>query len=132
MCARFGFETGREATAEALTYAWENWERVRRMHNPAGYVYKTGWRIGRRLRNRRQPIDFSPPEGSEHHFEPGLGPALEALSPRQRAVVVMVHALGWTQKETAELLGVSTSSVQRHLDRAMVKLRRALGVDVGS
>jgi DNA-directed RNA polymerase specialized sigma24 family protein len=42
----------------------------------------------------------------------------------------MVHALGWTHTETAELLGLSTSSVQRHVERGLKKLRTRLGVDL--
>jgi DNA-directed RNA polymerase specialized sigma24 family protein len=42
----------------------------------------------------------------------------------------MVHALGWTHAETAGLLGLSTSSVQRHVERGLRKLRTRLGVDL--
>jgi DNA-directed RNA polymerase specialized sigma24 family protein len=121
---------GREATAEAMTYAWEHWERVAVMENPAGYVYRVGERVGRRMAGRRTPVDFT-----RHHldpvpFEPKLAPALSGLSARQRTCVVLVHALGWTHRETADFLGLSTSSVQKHVERGVAKLRRALGVDV--
>ena len=33
---RFEQVDGADATAEALAYAWENWERVKVMDNPAG------------------------------------------------------------------------------------------------
>lgn len=42
LCARFGFEAGREATAEAFAFAWEPWERIAAMDNPEGYVYRVG------------------------------------------------------------------------------------------
>jgi hypothetical protein len=32
----FGIELGADATAEALAHAWEHWERVEEMENPAG------------------------------------------------------------------------------------------------
>lgn len=50
LSARFGFEVGREATADAMTYAWEHWGRVAAMDNPAGYVYRVGsdWAAGSR------------------------------------------------------------------------------------
>jgi RNA polymerase sigma factor (sigma-70 family) len=57
---------------------------------------------------------------------------LAALSARQRTVVVMVHGLGWTHREVAELLGLSTSSVQKHVERALEHLRHALGVDLAN
>ena len=122
---------GRDATAEAFTYAWENWERIRLMENPAGYVYRVGERAGRKLARRPEMrIDFSIPDDEQPMVEPGLAPALASLSERQRLVVVMVHALGWTHRETAEFLGLSTSSVQKHLERGLSRLRHSLGVEV--
>jgi RNA polymerase sigma factor (sigma-70 family) len=62
----------------------------------------------------------------ESTFEPGLRPALEALSEQQRAVVVLVHGYGWSQREVADLLNVSASTVRNHLERAMRRLRKTL------
>ena len=33
----WGGDRGREATAEALAWAWEHWERVEELQNPAGH-----------------------------------------------------------------------------------------------
>ncbi len=130
LVARLGFDTGRDAAAEAFTYAWEHWDRVATMSNPAGYVYRVGERIGRRAR-KRLPVEFLVPDGEESPLpEPGLAPALAALSARQRTTVVLVHGLGWTHRQTAEFLSLSTSSVQKHAERAIAKLRRSLGVSV--
>lgn len=131
LCARFGFDVGRDATAEAFTYAWENWDRIRRMENPSGYVYRVGETAGRKLARRPEMrIDFSIADDQQPMVEPGLAPALLALSERQRVVVVMIHAVGWTHRETADLLGLSTSSVQKHLERGLARLRRSLGVEI--
>lgn len=130
LSARFGFEVGREAAAEALAYAWEHWDRIGVMDNPAGYVYRVGHRVGMRTTKRVEPVDFSRP-GEEHYLiEPRLLSVLSDLSSRQRTVVVLVHGLGWTQQETADFLGLSTSTVQKHVERGLEKLRRVLGVDV--
>ena len=40
--AVYGYERGREATAEALAYAWEHWSELRGMPNPAGHLYRVG------------------------------------------------------------------------------------------
>ena len=40
--AACGHERGREATAEALAYAWEHWASVETMTNPTGYLYRVG------------------------------------------------------------------------------------------
>jgi RNA polymerase sigma factor (sigma-70 family) len=60
--------------------------------------------------------------------EPALIPALVGLSEQQRVVVVLVHGYGWTQREVAELLALTPSTVQKHLERALARLRTALEV----
>lgn len=130
LSARFGFDVGREATAEALTYAWEHWDRIRGMKNPAGYVYRVGVRVGQRMSSRFDAVEFSRSDSDAPLVEPKLVPALSELSARQRTAVVLVHGLGWTHQETADFLGLSTSSVQKHVERGLVKLRRMLGVDL--
>jgi RNA polymerase sigma factor (sigma-70 family) len=71
----------------------------------------------------------SPVAAEMHWIEPGLPSALESLSEQQRVAVVLAHGFGWTHREFAELLGVSTSTVQNHVERAVAKLRAALEVD---
>lgn len=128
LVAHLGPDRGLEALNDALVHGWKHWDRVCRMSNPAGYLYRVGQRAGRR---RRKTLDRLP-EAPQHHqpwVEPSLWPALQSLSPRQREVVLLVEALGWTQRETAELLGIRPASVQTHLARGMNRLRQALGVD---
>lgn len=122
-----GAETGREATAEALAWAWEHWDQVRAMENPAGYLYRVGTSRSRQRRRALLPWsgDPSPPE-----VEPGLGPALDALTERQRAAVVLVHGCGWSYTEVADALGLTKSSVGTHVARGMEQLRATLGVDL--
>jgi DNA-directed RNA polymerase specialized sigma24 family protein len=123
LVALCGPEDGRDATAEALGYAWANWERVEAMANPAGYLYRVG---ASRTRRRRQP-QLPPVEPARlPDIDPGLPAALARLSARQRVVVVLVHAEGWSQREVADLLELSPSSVANHLDRALTRLRSIL------
>lgn len=120
-----GPELGRDATAEALAWAWGNWAQVTSMENPAGYLYRVGSSRTRPRRPALLPVVSASFDGSA--FEPGLGPALARLSERQRAAVVLVHGCGWTHQEVADALGVSRSSVGTHVDRAMARLREELG-----
>jgi RNA polymerase sigma-70 factor (ECF subfamily) len=127
LTAVHGPEIGREAAAEALTYAWQHWERVREMDNPVGYLYRVGQS---KARSRRVPVVFPPaPTADADWYEPGLPDALGRLSERERLAVVLVEGFGWTYREVAELAGVSTSSVQSYLGRGLDKLRDALGVN---
>lgn len=121
-----GRELGRDATSEALAWAWANWSSIEEMANPVGYLYRVGSSRTRPRRERGLP-GHEPAEGDG--YEPGLGPALANLSERQRAAVVLVHGCGWTHQEVADALGVSRSSVGTHVDRAMTLLRQELGAD---
>jgi RNA polymerase sigma factor (sigma-70 family) len=128
LMASCGGERGRDAACEALGYGWEHWDRVGSMENPVGYLYKVGLSRARR-ELRRRPVRFDPVEFDRiPEVEPQLPDALGRLSPKQRVVVLLVHGYGWTQGEVAELLGVSRSAVRNHLDRALVSLRRSIGV----
>jgi RNA polymerase sigma-70 factor (ECF subfamily) len=118
--AAFGMDRGHDATAEALAWAWEHWDHVAGMQNPAGYL----WRVGRSRSRSARKIPFLLPEPV---IEPGLTPALRSLTLRQRTTVLLVHGYGWQLNEVAELLGLKVTTVQSHVDRAMTKLRRAIG-----
>jgi RNA polymerase sigma factor (sigma-70 family) len=125
LIAAYGSETGREATAESLAYAWEHWDRVRDLSNPIGYLFRVGQ--SRRRQRRRRPV-FERPSDDEIWIEPGLPGALAALPERQRIAVLLVYGEGWSHAEAAAILGVTKATVQRHVERGLRKLRRALGV----
>jgi RNA polymerase sigma-70 factor (ECF subfamily) len=127
LVAAYGADRGQDATAEALGYAWEHWSRVKRMNNPIGYLYRVG-QSKTRSRRRAYALDWPAVSATEPHVEPGLAPALALLSDVQRASVVLVHGYGWTLREVADLLGVTPSTVQTHVERAMAKLRGRLEV----
>lgn len=129
LSAALGSDRGREFTAEALAYAWENWDRVSSMANPVGYLYVTGRDRGRRA-DRRKRVTLLPVEqGRIPWVEPGLVSSLEDLSERQRTVVVLLYCFEWSMSEVADLLGVSKSTVQRHAARGLATLRRKMGVN---
>lgn len=130
LVGRYGPDVGREAAAEAIAYAWENWERLRSMRNPAGYLYRVGQSKARRYRSKERSIRHDPAAtgNPEPWVEPQLAAALEQLSEKQRSAVLMVYGHGHTFEEAARSLGVTRSTVQRHVDRGMAKLRRKLEV----
>ncbi len=130
LIAACGGEVGRDAAAEALVYGWERWDRVCGMENPVGYLYKVGLSRGRKTLSKRRP-NFDPMETARiPDVEPRLPEALAGLSERQRTVVVLIHCFQWTQTEVGELLGLSKTTVQNHLERGMSGLRREIGVNV--
>jgi DNA-directed RNA polymerase specialized sigma24 family protein len=128
LVAAYGVEVGSEATADAMAWAWEHRERVAAMENPAGYLYRVGQSAARRYRDR--PIRLPEVPGSSVDdvvIDPRLPVALEALSTRQRATVLLVHAHGYGLTEAAGVLGISVSAVRNHLQRGLRHLRATLG-----
>jgi RNA polymerase sigma factor (sigma-70 family) len=123
--ARFGRNDGIEAACEAFAYAWEHWPRVSVMENPTGYLYRVGRSRTRRIR-RRTPVLPEVAVSRMPEVEPQLPAALASLPERQRVTVILVHGLGWTQREAADLLGVSRTTLQNHLERGTARLRRTL------
>lgn len=127
LCAAFGGDLGREATAHALAYGWEHWDRIREMDNPAGYLWVAGRNHAGRERLPR-PVFPDPPVETLPWVEPELPLALTRLSEGERVAVMLIHGLEWTYGEVAGLLGVSKSTVQTQAERGMAKLRSHIGV----
>jgi len=127
LASAFGFDVAEDATAEALAFAWEHWDRVLASDNPVGYVFAVGRNTVRRSLRRRPPRLPEVRSAEMPWIEPGLPSALGRLSERQREVVMLLHCFQWTLSEVAEVLGMSKGTVQVHERRGMVRLRRDLG-----
>lgn len=124
--AVLGIQRGREATAEALAWAWEHWSRVKHMQNPTGYLFRVGQSHSR---TPMVPPLFVRDEWHDPLVEPRLGQALADLSEGQRTAVILVYAFGWTMREVADLGGTKVTTVQNHLERGLRHLRTALEVE---
>jgi len=129
LSAEYGPDLGREATAEALAWAFEHWSKVRSMRHPVGYLFRVGQSRTRRARRRSVGV-VAESSSAMPEVEPALVAALVALPERQRVTVVLVHGYGWTHVEVAEVLGIRPSSVATHVQRAIASLRTALKVGV--
>ena len=127
LIAELGYETGRDAAAQALLYGLEHWDRVSGVENPAGYLYRVGQRWGRR--HRRPLRRFGDIAGNDDRWiEPGLIRALEALPTQQRVAVVLRHGLDMGYRGIAELTESKEPAVRKKVERALVTLRKALEV----
>ncbi len=128
LTALFGVQAGADAAAIAMSVAWERWEEIEVKPNPVGYVYGIGRKTAHRIVRRRRPVYSPVPPSLQPEIEPGLPDALAVLPERQRIAVTLVHGYGWSLAETAELMSIEKTTVQNHVDRAMTRLRRQLGV----
>ena len=137
LVAAYGPEIGREAAADALTWAWENWTKVEAMTNPGGYLYRVGQSRARRYRRQQRAtpglglIAAQAPGVSSVGEDVDLRRALGRLTTRQRTAVLLVHGHAYTLEETAQTLGCSISTLRNHLQRGLSRLRRELGVGDG-
>ncbi len=129
LVAAVGMDVGLDAAAHALAVGWDKRDRLAEMENPTGYLFTVGLNFAKKRLKAPQPVELPPvPEWRMPEIEPGLVPALEELSPQQRAAVLLVHSFNYTYAEAAEVLDVSVSSLRNHLNRGMKKLRKRLGV----
>ena len=124
--AAYGPHDGADVTRDVLLYAFENWTRVRKLDNPAGYLYRVG-QSQARWYHRRPPLFPTPGNAAIPDHEPTLGDALKQLTRLQRITVILIHAEEWTEAEVAALIGRSRSTVRTHLDRGLRRLRDMLG-----
>lgn len=122
-----GIDRVEDAVAEALAYAFEHWDAVVAMSNPAGYLFRVGQS---KVRSRRSPRLFRRVPDALPDVEPGLIDALCALPQTQRTAVWLAHGCGWSHAEIGEVLDVAPSTVATHVSRAMVRLRSQLGVTI--
>lgn len=86
LTAGVGSQVGRDATAEALTYGWQHWDRIKDMTNPTGYLFRVGQNKARRLTRRpgrlgRVEIAYSEP-WAEAHFD-SAWESLSRIHPRE-------------------------------------------------
>lgn len=125
-----------ELMQEAFLKVWEARQRGRRIDDPAAYLYRTAFNLFRsRLRRlmraaRHTVIRNSPADAfAEIDERVDLLEALRALTPRQRAAVVLVDLLDVPSEEAGAILGVKAVTVRtlafqaRHALRARVEER---------
>jgi RNA polymerase sigma factor (sigma-70 family) len=120
-----------EITQDAFVRIWERWDRVRRMDDPTGYLYRTalnGWfQVHRRAVRaaRRIPVGprvVDPLESVEDRDV--LARRLLELPPRQRAALVLTEYLGHDSAEAGRALGIRPGTVRRLASKGRASLRR--------
>lgn len=104
---------------EAFLRAWERWDRVSDMDDPAGYLHRTAINLFRDRSRRlvlglRRALRISPGPDEYEAFEARSVAAsvLGSVPPRQRAAIVLTEALGYSADEAGRLLGIKGSTVR--------------------
>ena len=121
---------GAEAADEAMARAYQRWDRVAHLDDPAAWVYRVGlnWAtsvLRRRLRPMRAFVPHDPTD-VDAPAEPTVLAALAALDVKHRAVVVARYYLGLSEAETAAALHIRPGTVKSRLHRALRSLEPRL------
>jgi RNA polymerase sigma factor (sigma-70 family) len=105
-----------------------------RSENLAGWLYRVALRRAHRRRwNVLRLTDASRVTSPKDEISNSLdrleaGRLLGLLTERQRAIVVAHYYLGFTHAETADLFGVRPGTVSATLAKALVRMRKGIGV----
>jgi RNA polymerase sigma factor (sigma-70 family) len=132
--AVFAFSGDREVASDAVSEAFlQVIHRGEDVHSPLAWVWRAAFRIAAgelKDRGRRRGVvpeeAYEIPEPAEEVVR-----ALAALSPKQRAAVVLHHYAGYPVKEIASMIGSTAPAVRVHLSVGRKRLRELLGGNDG-
>lgn len=123
LVARYGFDVGQDAAADALAWAVAHWDEVAAMGNPVGYLFRVGQTSAKRQHRWRRPDVVVPHPATDHVLDVDLQRALMRLRADQRTAVLLVHGFGYRYRDVAEVLDTSVSNVTNHVNRGLARLR---------
>jgi RNA polymerase sigma-70 factor (sigma-E family) len=130
--------TGDQQLAEdlvqsALTRTHQSWKRLADTGNAEAYARRTMYHLQVSWWRRRRVAEVmpermpDPPGGHDHAVAVSLRLALRAalarLTARQRAVLVLRFFEDCTEREVADMLGVSVGTVKSQTAKALARLR---------
>lgn len=125
-----------EIAQDAFLRLWERWDRVSRMDDPEGYLFRTAMNVFRsRLRRaslavRRLGRDAPPDDGIEAvERREVLVQALSSLTPRERAAIVLTDVLGFTSEEAGRSLGIKPVTVRVLASRGRGRMQQEVHND---
>jgi RNA polymerase sigma-70 factor (ECF subfamily) len=126
-----------EIAQDAFLKVWERLDRVSRLEDPVGFLFRTAMNVFRD-RARRASLAARRTLGLAERTDDlaavedrnELVRVMRRLTPHQRAALVLTGYLGYSSEEAAEILGVRASTVRalatkgRSMARATVEWRR--------
>lgn len=129
-------ETGRDVAQEAMTRAYQEWDRVGRLERPGGWARRVVVNLahdhGRHLAVRRRRLSelagriAGPGSADEVSLDGEMWAAVAMLPVRQRTAVALFYIGDRSISDVAEAMGVHEGTVKTTLDKARKRLRRVL------
>jgi RNA polymerase sigma factor (sigma-70 family) len=130
------FSLAEEVTDDTFMKAWDKWDMLLTYDRPDSWLFKVATRQLRRQEAQARARDSlaEDPDGNMVDLQKAavtdewvadnfaLAAAIRTL-PRRQAEVIACTMLGYSTRETAEILGVSEGTARSHLSRATGNLR---------
>lgn len=124
----------------AFCKMWERWDKVARLDDPVGYLFRTAFNTHRSATRRsmraalrfvgRSSAEESPPEPSEvAATRDHAARALDVLTRRQREAVVLTALLGFGSAEAAQVMGIRPATVRVLVSQARAALADHVGLE---
>jgi RNA polymerase sigma factor (sigma-70 family) len=138
---RLWLVTGDRAEAEelmqdAFLVVWQRWDRVGRMDDPTGYLYRSAMNLFRKRYRRamlavRRTVGLvtSSDDFSDVDDRQVVRHVLSTLPPRQRAALVLTEILGFTSKEAGDALGVTDATIRSLTRHGRDAFRKVMEVE---
>ena len=133
------FVTGNRHDAEELMQdaflkLWERWGEIHRIADPTGYLFRVALN-GFRMRRRRAAMSIrrvaSIPERTDSFLDAEMRADIRrlllAVTPRQRAALLLVDLLGYPSDQAGSILGVRPSTVRALATKGRQALRAMEG-----
>ena len=128
-------QSARDLTQETFLRAWKQFAHIRHYDNPRAWLFRVATNLALTLQSRRMS-----PVGAATPLEETFGPAtsdparrvveselvrraLQELSPKRRAALVLREVYGWAAVDIGQFLHISAEAVKMTLHRAREQFR---------
>ncbi|HET6771331.1 MAG TPA: RNA polymerase sigma factor [Actinomycetota bacterium] len=123
-----------ELMQDAFLKLWERWGEIHRIADPTAYLFRVALN-GFRMRRRRAAMSIrrvaSIPERGDAFLDAEMRADIRrlllAVTPRQRAALLLVDLLGYPSDQAAGILGVRPSTVRALATKGRQALRAMEG-----
>jgi RNA polymerase sigma-70 factor, ECF subfamily len=134
-------DVAEELAQDALSRAWRDWSRVRRLVSPGAWVHRVAINLAHshfrrkkaeaRARRRLHSTTKEPQHiGQDHTTAIAIRQAVASLPQRQRTALVLRYYLDFSVSQVALVMDCPEGTVKTLTSKAITSLRRALAKDL--
>lgn len=129
-------EIAKDLAQDVFINFWKARNRIDIFQNPKGYLYRIARNIAiNHIERRKKEYEIDEvtiknitqmPDGESFELRDTIIKAINELPDRCKEVFILSRYTGLSQKEIADLLGISLQTVKNHIVKAMNYLRKRL------